>query len=480
MLALTLITTACAAPGPPLRTDVTFNQRLVIPPLANSTVTDDGTRVFTLRAQEGTRRWVASMPTETWGFNGDYLGPTLRAEVGERVQVEFTNDLPEATSVHWHGMHLPAEMDGGPHQMVEPGDSWRPSWLVKQEPASLWYHPHPHGVTEKHVHRGLAGFFLLDPAGGPDERLPHEYGVDDVPVAVQDKKLAANGDLVHDAGGNEIGLLGNLVMANGVVGAYHEVSTELVRIRLLNGSTARTYALGFDDDRIFHQIASDGGLLEEPHQTTRTQLSPGERAEIVVRMAPGERVRLRSFGADLGSVVAGHVFGASDEVDVVELRAAGKLRPSSPLPTRLAELDEITDDEIVRERSFVLEGREINGRRMAMDRIDAAPHVDTAEVWEVTNRNPFPHNFHVHDVQFRIASIDGDAPPPELSGWKDTVYLRPRTPYRLRLRFTDYADADTPYMFHCHLLRHEDDGMMGQFAVVEPGQSPASRSDHEH
>jgi FtsP/CotA-like multicopper oxidase with cupredoxin domain len=475
-----LLISGCEASGPPLRTDVTFNQRLLIPPLADGTVTDEGTRVFTLRAQEGTRRWVPSSPTETWGFNGDYFGPTLRAEVGERVRVDFTNDLPEGTSLHWHGMHLPAEMDGGPHQMVEPGDTWQPSWLVKQEPATLWYHPHPHGVTQEHVHRGLAGFFLLDPPGGPDQRLPHEYGVDDVPVAVQDKKLAEDGELVHDAGGNEIGLIGNLVMANGVVGAYHDVSTELIRLRLLNGSTARTYSLGFDDNRIFDQIASDGGLLEEPYQTTRTQLSPGERAEIVVRMVPGERLRLRSFGADLGSVVAGFAFGAADEVDVLELRAAAKLRSSPSLPAQLADLDAITDDEIVGERSFVLEGREINGRRMAMGRIDAVPEVGTAEVWEVTNRNPFPHNFHVHDVQFQVESVNGKQPPPELRGWKDTVYLLPQTPYRLRLRFADYTDVDTPYMFHCHLLLHEDEGMMGQFVIVEPGQSARSPIGHEH
>jgi len=131
-------------------------------------------------------------------------------------------------------------------------------------------------------------------------------------------------------------------------------------------------------------------------------------------------------------------------------------------------------------RGFVLEDRSINGKTMDMGRIDETVTVDTTEVWEVTSRNPFPHNFHVHDVQFRLLSIDG-APPPELAGLKDTIYLEPRRHYRLLLTFEDYTDPKYPYMFHCHLLLHEDEGMMGQFAVVEPGQEaglPPSGHDH--
>src|SRR5690606_15238070 len=217
-------------------------------------IAEDGTRVFQLTVQAGSREFIAGTPTETWGYNGDYLGPTLRAARGERVAVEFTNSLPEATTVHWHGMHLPAAMDGNPHQLVEPGGTWRPTWTIDQPAATLWYHPHPHGETEQHVYRGLAGMFLLDDEDSRMPGLPAEYGVDDIPVVVQDKHIGSDGELLLDNDGNEIGLLGSTILVNGATGPYQEVTTESVRLRLLNGSTARTYNFGVADDRAFQLL----------------------------------------------------------------------------------------------------------------------------------------------------------------------------------------------------------------------------------
>jgi len=460
------------------RVDVpeTFDAPLPVPPLAPSRVDADGTRTFSLTAQEGTTRFVPGVETPTWGFDGDLLGPTLRASRGEQVAVEVRNTLPEATSVHWHGMHLPAAMDGGPHQPVEPGATWRPTWRIDQPAATLWYHPHPHGRTEEHVYRGLAGFFLLDDPAAPDVGLPDEYGVDDVPVVVQDRKLDADGDL-DLSGGGELGVLGSLVTANGVRGAHLEATTQRVRLRLLNGSTARTYAFGFADDREVLQVASDGGLLPAPVPTTRVQLSPGERAEVVVTVSPGERVRLRSYPPDLGGIVAGFAMGANDTFDVLELRAAQDLAPSPPVAAALTTLEPLPEATVT--RTFDLQGRQINGRRMDMDRVDATVEEGATELWEVRNLDLFPHNFHVHDVQFRVLDIDGEAPPPALAGAKDTVYLEPRRTYRLVMRFEDHADPTTPYMFHCHLLLHEDEGLMGQLVVVEPGGT-ASPAPHDH
>ncbi|QCB95124.1 copper oxidase [Cellulomonas shaoxiangyii] len=453
-----------------------------VPPLAPSAVAPDGTRVFSLTAQEGTTQFLDGVDTPTWGFDGDLLGPTLRASRGEQVAVQVRNELPEPTSVHWHGMHLPAAMDGGPHQEVEPGATWRPTWRVDQPAATLWYHPHPHGRTEEHVYKGLAGFFLLDDPDAPDVGLPQEYGVDDVPVVVQDRDVAADGTLTTERA--EVGILGSVVTANGVRGAHVPVTTEHVRLRLLNGSTARTYAFGFADDRTFTQVASDGGLLEAPVPTTRVQLSPGERAEVVVAMAPGERVRLRSFRPDLGRIAAGFAAGANDEFDVLELRAAATLEPSPEVAGALTALEPLRAEDATVTRTFTVSGREINGRRMAMDRIDATVERGATEVWEVRNLDLVPHNLHVHDVQFRVADIDGEAPPPPLAGAKDTVYLEPQRTYRLVMRFDDYADPDTPYMVHCHLLLHEDEGLMAQFVVVEPGDEaarvPGSGAGHHH
>lgn len=482
-LAVPSALSACGGSGPTWSPQVDFTAPLPIPPLAPSRL-EDGVRVFELRAQEGTHAFRPGTTAPTWGFNGGYLGPTLRATDGEQVRVTVANELPETTTVHWHGMHLPARMDGGPHQPIAPGGRWEPQWRVDQAAATLWYHPHPHGSTQEHVYRGLAGMFLIDPAPGPDApALPDTYGVDDLPLVIQDKKVDADGQLVFDDGGNEIGLLGNVVLVNGVAGGVHRVTTDRVRTRLLNGSTARTYEVGMADRRPVRLVATDGGLLEAPVTVTTVRLSPGERVELVVEFAPGEVVRLRTFGAELGDVVVPRVFGASDATDLVEFRADPSLAESPAVPARLARADRPDPSSVARHRTFVLEGREINGRRMDLDRVDAVAVVGDLERWTVRSRNPFPHNFHVHDVQFHVLAVDGKAPPPQLAGRKDTVYLEPQVTYDLLVRFDDYADTTWPYMYHCHLLLHEDDGMMGQLMVVERGDEDGIRlpaSGHGH
>lgn len=459
-----------------------FVNELAIPPLAKSTMID-GVRVFSLTAAEGTMTFRPGLTTPTWGFNGDYLGPTLRAARGEQVAVEVINELGRPTSVHWHGMHLPAAMDGGPHQEIAAGGTWRPTWVIDQPAATLWYHPHQHGTTEEHVYHGLAGLFILDDDASADADLPREYGVDDLPVIVQDKVISRNGELILKNDGGEPGSLGNTVMVNGTVGPYREITTERVRLRLLNGSTARTYELGFEK-LAMDLIATDGGLLDEPvrldplgpargdDRPGRVRLSPGERAEVVISLEPNETVRLRSFEVDLGDVAAPFAMGGNDAFDVLELRAAKTLQ-SSPKPRRrrAAKADHDTLDEaaVSRTRVFELEERKINRRLMDMSRIDEVITVGSTEIWEVRNTIPMPHSFHVHDVQFRILTIDGQEPPETQRGPKDTVYLEPRRTYRLLLRFDDYTDPTMPYMFHCHMLRHEDEGMMGQFVVIKPG-----------
>ncbi|KJL48367.1 Multicopper oxidase mco [Microbacterium hydrocarbonoxydans] len=467
-----------------------FVNELAIPPEAPSSL-EDGVRTFRLTAEAGRTAFAGVEPaTATWGFSGSFLGPTLRAQRGERVAFEIENDLPEATSVHWHGMHLPAAMDGGPHQMIAPGDVWRPTWIIDQPAATLWYHPHPHGATEQHVYRGLAGLFILDDDASLSAALPQDYGVDDLPLIVQDKQFDDDGRLVLRDDGSEPGSLGDTIMVNGTVGAYQEVTTERVRLRLLNGSTARTYTFEIPD-RQMTLIATDGGFLDAPLPMEQVRLAPGERAEVVVAFAPGETVRLRSAKTQLGGILLPGTSGGNDAFDVLEFRAASSLTPSpEPSWPRAADAvaDEMHEDEASTNRSFVLEEREINGERMDMSRIDEVVHVGDTEVWTVRSSQPIPHSFHIHDVQFRVLTIDGSAPPAKLAGPKDTIYLEPNREYRLLVRFEDYADPEMPYMYHCHMLLHEDEGMMGQFVVIEPGQEdqvkapdtvmPSGHADH--
>jgi FtsP/CotA-like multicopper oxidase with cupredoxin domain len=461
---------------------VPFEQPLAIPPLADSQIDQDGRRVFDLTAQQGSTELMPGTETDTWGYNGNYLGPTLRAERGEEVQVNVANEVGEVTTVHWHGMHLPAAMDGGPHQPIEPGDTWSPTWRIDQPAATLWYHPHPHGETEDHIYRGLAGMFIVDdPALPATTRLPHEYGVDDIPVIVQDKRLD-DGELTFGQSFfSGTGRLGDTLVVNGTYGPYVDVTTERIRLRLLNASTARIYDFGFSDNRDFDLIASDGGLLPAPVPLTRILLSPGERAEIVVRMEPGEQIELRSYAPDLGADIFNERFiGGADRFDVLQLRAADELRPAPAVPRSLAPAPDLVasgeDADVTRE--FDLSGTRINDQRMDMDRLDATVEAGATEIWEVTISDGIPHNFHVHGVQFQVVDVDGEPPPPDLSGWKDTVFLRPDTTVRIALLFGDYTDPDLPYMFHCHLVQHEDQGMMGQFVVAEPGESAGDIDEH--
>ena len=448
-----------------------FANELAIPPLAEPRVDGAGRKVFDLDLQEGEVELLAGKETRTWGANGPHLAPTLRAARGDEVTLRVTNGLGrETTTIHWHGMHLPAVADGGPHQTIRPGETWAPAWTIDQPAATLWYHPHPHPETEDQVYRGLAGMFILDDPEADAAALPHDYGVDDVPLMIQDKKLTGDGALDFSKGLiAPTGRLGDEILVNGTHDPYLEVRHERVRLRLLNASGARIYDIGFADDREFDLIATDGGLLAAPQRMDRIQLSPGERAEIVSEFEPGERVVLRSFEPDLGTNFwDGRFSGADDSFDLLEIRAARDLAPVAPLPERLVDQEPIGLEEGSEVRRFELSGQgSINGRSMDMERIDEVVRVGTTEVWEVRNRSGTPHSFHPHDVRFRVVEYAGGPPPAHLEGLKDTVYVPPNESVRLVTEFSDYTDREHPYMFHCHVLQHEDRGMMGQYTVVE-------------
>jgi blue copper oxidase len=451
--------------------DISFDRPLQIPPLLEPDTDRDGRAVFDLQLQQGPTELLPGTETVTWGANGNYLGPTLRASRGDEVAINVANSLPEPTTLHWHGMHLPAAADGNPHQPILPGETWSPTWTINQPAATLWYHPHPHGETADHVYRGVAGLFLLD--DDQHVELPDDYGIDDIPVILQDKRFNDNGTL--DTGAHflsTVDQLGDEILVNGTDSPYLDVERDLIRLRVLNASNGRIYNLGFDDDRSFELIGTDGGLLEQPASLRRVQVSPGERVEILVRVDPGERTVLRSDSPDIGlNFLKRRFSGGDDRFDLLELRAAATLAESPPVPGRLAATELPDPADAVTTRTFELSGRSrINGERMDMGRIDTVVAVDTTEVWEITNGSGNPHNFHIHDVQFRVLDLGDDPPPPHLNGPKDTVLIPPGSTVRVAVRFADYTDPDIPYMYHCHVLAHEDAGMMGQFTVVEPDE----------
>jgi FtsP/CotA-like multicopper oxidase with cupredoxin domain len=451
--------------------ELEFANRLAIPPLAEHRVDEDGRKVFDLELQAGETELLPGTETETWGANGPHLAPTVRASRGDTVMPRVANRLgEETTTIHWHGMHLPAAADGGPHQTIEPGATWSPEWTIDQPATTLWYHPHPNEETEDHVYRGLVGMFILDDPAADEPALPDDYGDDDIPLIIQDKKLGDDGSLDFSKGAiSPTGLLGDEILVNGTYDPHLEVSDERVRLRLLNASGARIYNVGLADVREFDLIATDGGLLAAPVRMDRIQLSPGERAEIVVAFEPGEEVVLRSFEPELGmNFFEGRFAGADDSFDLLEIHAADDLARSPVLPERLVGQAPLAEHEASQVRRFSLSGQgSINGRSMDMERIDEVVPAGATEVWEVENASGTAHNFHPHDVRFRVLDYAGGRPPPHLQGLKDTVFVPPDQTVRLLIEFGDYTDPDHPYMFHCHLLQHEDRGMMGQHTVVE-------------
>ena len=450
---------------------------LAIPPLAPSSRDAAGRRVVELVAAPGTSSFLPGVATPTWGYGGlPFGGPTVRVARGDDVVLRVTNRLPETTTTHWHGASVPARADGGPHQPIAPGATWEASWRVDQPAATLWYHPHPHGQTERHVHRGLFGLFLVD----DDVRLalPSDYGVDDVPLVLTDRSVAPDGSF-DEQHRNSVGLLGDTVLVNGTVTPYLEVTTTRMRLRVLNASSARSYRVAFDDEAPLTLVGTDGGLLPAPRTVTGVVLTPGERAEVVVDVIPGRRRVLRSLSHDLGAVNGvARAAGADDSFDLVELRPAARLEPSPAIPARLSRETPLDEAAAARTRRFTLSHNRINGRAMDMSRIDEVVPASATEVWEFTNRHTLPHNMHVHDARMQVLEpgvAAGDRP------WKDTVAVPPGTTVRTLVRMGPHTDPEVPYMLHCHLLRHEDDGMMLQFLVVGAGQRPATTiAGHDH
>lgn len=456
--------------------ELEFEQPLRIPPLVEPTIEPDGTKNFMLTLQEGTTELLPGKLADTRGINGSYLGPTIRASRGDKVSFQVTNNMNETSTLHWHGMLLPAVMDGGPHQMIEAGETWTPHWTIDQPSATTWYHPHLHGKTAEHVYSGLAGMFIIDDEDS--KKLPSTYGVDDIPLIIQDKLFTDDGQLTMDDEGI-FGTLGDEILVNGTYDPFLKVTASQVRFRLLNGSNARAYNFGFSDDRSFQLVGSDAGLLNEPVTLDRIMLSPGERAEIVVEFKPGDETILHSYKGNAGL--------DNGEFELLKIVAASELTDSTPIDGKLSTVPPIEEPEDARVRQFKLTmENKINDKLMDMYRIDEVVPAGATEIWEINNFG-WSHNFHIHNAAFRVLDINGKAPSDYEKGRKDTVFVPNGSKVRIVVEFGDYADPNFPLMYHCHLLLHEDQGMMGQFLLVEPGTEsqvptilPEDGNNHDH
>ena len=444
-----------------------FVQPLNVPKLAQSTL-QGSVRTFDLNLQAGTTEFASGALVETWGINGNYLAPTLRATDGEQIKINVANALPEDTTLHWHGLHVPAEMDGGPHQPIEVDTTWSPHWTISQAASTNWYHPHLHGRSEAHVKLGIVGMFIVDDAVESTLGLPRSYGVDDLPIIVHDSPVDLSTgnpfDFIGELFGSRRG--DSLTLVNGQYEPYFEVSSSLLRLRLLNASIGDVFDFSFDDGRQFSIIASEGGLFDKPVTDNSLLMSPGERYEILVEFEPGETIHLNRAVLDDDSGAP----AASEST--IEFRVASTLQDSATLPEDMLALPQTSTDGVVRTRSFDMSGVQINGLMMEMDRIDQVVHAGSKEIWSVRNIDRRElHNFHVHGVSFRVLTVGGAAPEQHQRWDKDTVLIPPETTVELLVTFPEVDSGGWPFMFHCHFLRHEGRGMMGQYIVVESDQS---------
>lgn len=267
----------------------------------------DGSKVrFKLSAQTGkTAFFKGKKKTLTAGLNQAHMGPVLRAKRGDIVSIEVNNKIKDVITLHWHGMTLPANMDGGPHQSINTGETWIPEFKIRQEAATLWYHSHAMHKTGPQVYYGLAGLFIIDDESSDKLGLPDDYGVDDIPCTIQDRRFNQDGTLSYMSAmpDHMMGMMGSIVMVNGVIAPTLVAKSTLLRLRLHNGSNARTYNLTFSDGRPFHVIASDCGFLHKPFQTNKVRLAAAERVEILVDVSDRKEVLLKSMPSSAGGMM---------------------------------------------------------------------------------------------------------------------------------------------------------------------------------
>jgi len=458
----------------------------------------------TLALQKTQHRFVPGRAVPSQGISASYLGPVVRVRTGDTVPFRVENRLDEETTLHWHGLLVPSHVDGGPHNTIRPGGVWSPEITIKQPAATTWFHPHPHGNTARQVYSGLAGMMIVSDGADRERGIPTTYGIDDLPIVLQDKRFGRNGEVVYQPDMMDImhGFQGDTLLVNGVVGPVASVPAGFVRLRLLNAANARNFDLRFADRRPFFVIAGDAGFLSEPVEVRSLVIAPAERYEILVNFADGRPIDLITapdvhHGTGSGMMMqmrpTHRTAGAPQHL--LRFRPAPELKAVvTALPRQLATLAAPDVKSAVAWRTFELNpmmgmgmmdmrgggrvasadhGRSeghaqmmgINGRSFAMDRIDVTAKLGTAEIWEIsTGGMPMAHPFHVHGASFRILSKNGRSPGQHEAGWKDVVLVDEHA--ELLVRFDNAAPQTMPFMYHCHVLEHEDHGMMGQIAVV--------------
>ena len=422
--------------------------------------------------------------TITGGINNNFWGPTLFFNQGDTVHLNVRNKLNDSTTIHWHGMHLPAVMDGGPHQIIPPGTLWQPYWKVANNAGTYWYHPHLHQMTVEHLTKGIGGFIIVRDPVEAALALPRKYGIDDFPIVLTSRRYNASNQFTFTNVA-----YGDYMLTNGTPNAQVSLPKQYVRLRILNAEIERGYNLGFSDNRTFYIIGNDGGLLNAPVAVTRVKLLVGERIEILVNLgndAVGTTLDLKAYnsnqtfgfpgGEPASSGPLGSLLNNADFKVLHIIVATQTASPITSVPATLANNTYWTSANATVTRAISITngnaGTAFNFDNISfsLNTINKTVTLNNIEKWTITNNNIFGHAFHIHDVEFKIVERNGSTSGVGAyeSGWKDVMYVPKGESVSFVAKFDDYADAIHPFMYHCHFSNHEDDGMMGQFVVTAP------------
>lgn len=506
---------------------------LAIPPLLEP----DAQGNIQLAIKQGASQFVPGKKTTTWGYNGDLLGPALSLKKGQSVNIHIANQLPEETTVHWHGLEISGEQDGGPQAIIKPGASRQVNFTIDQPEATCWFHPHTHGKTGYQVAMGLAGLVIIKDEQSDKHGLPSQWGVDDIPVILQDKRLKNDGKIDYqlDVMSAAVGWFGDLMLTNGAVFPKHVAPKGWLRLRLLNGCNARSLNISTSDGRKMYVVASDGGLLAEPIAVTELPILMGERFEVLIDARDGRSFDLLTLPVNqMGMTIA--PFNQPLPVLHIETTmgtGAGKLSEQLATLPALPSLAGLTRRRfhlmmdmrldmqgmmMLRERygeqamghmgghGGMMQGHmmsngenggmgmmghgnmggmrnggghcgtgsgeldihnanTINGRAFSMTEAAFDAPMNRQEIWVISGRGDMMlHPFHVHGTRFRILKENGKVVEPHRQGWKDIVKVEGQVSEVL-VEFKHPATKAHPYMAHCHLLEHEDTGMMMGFTV---------------
>lgn len=412
---------------------------IIFPEVAESKKDNNGYKNYTLKAQKGKTEFYKNNFSNTLGYNGNLLGPTLKLKKGDKVKIKLINNLDENTTFHWHGLEVNGKVDGGPSQVIKPGKEKTIKFEVNQDSATLWYHPHPSPNTAKQVYNGLSGLLYIEDS--KKNNYPSNYGKNDLPIIIQDKTFVSK-KLNYSKTKDEDGTQGDTVLVNGIVNPKLTAKEEKIRLRLLNGSNARDLNLKLSNNQSFEYIASDGGQLKNAKKLKEINLAPSERKEIVIDLSKmkGEKISL------------------VDNDKTVILPISNKEKSSNkgntPKVSKKIKLEGMNDHVT------------INGNKFDPNRIDFTQKLNQKEVWEIENvkdkMGGMKHPFHIHGTQFKVLSVDGEKPPKDMRGKKDVISLEPGQKAKIEVVFKNTGT----YMFHCHILEHEDNGMMGQVKVT--------------